>query len=150
MSVVVLRDGVLAADSRAYGGHGQFSPGSKAKIHDLGAGRRVGVVSAKLGEPERFVAWLKGGGDPATWTGDKPDLRAILVEADGSVFLFEDSPWASAPMTPNAYVAIGSGSDVALGAMFAGATAERAVEAAIHFDRNSGGPVRILPAPATS
>lgn len=149
MSVVVFRDGVFAADSRAYGGHGQPSPGVKRKVHDLGDGRRIGLVSATLGEPERFLAWLCAGKGPKAWFGDKPDVRAILIDADGQAFLFEDSVWPSGPIAPGEFYAIGSGALTALGAMHMGATAEQAVEAAIRFDHHCGGPVRVLPGSPT-
>ncbi len=144
MSVVVLCDGVLAADSRAYGGHGQPSPGSKAKIHRLDDGRRVGLVSAAPGEPERFLAWLKAGGEPSAWVGDKPNVRAIVVMPAGEVFLYEDSVWPSGPITCDDFVVLGSGQEFASGALHMGATAAQAVEAAIRFDCNSGAPVRVL------
>lgn len=146
MSVVVYRNGVLAADSRAYGGRGQASPGRKNKIHDLGDGRRVGVVSAVLGDPERFVAWLRKGADPTAWVGEKPDIRALLIDAGGDVYLYDESIWPSGPITPGECVAIGSGSDYAMGAMHMGATASQAVEAAIRFESNCGGPIVILSA----
>lgn len=144
MSVVVLCDGVLAADSRAYGGSGNPSPGTKAKIHRLDDGRRVGIVSAKLGEPERFLSWLKAGDGPNAWVGDRPDLRAVVVMPTGEVFLHDDSIWPSGPISCDEFVVLGSGQEYALGALHMGATAAQAVEAAIRFDCNSGAPVRVL------
>lgn len=146
MSVICFRDGVLAADSRAYGGHGCPSPGVKSKLHRLDDGSRVGVVSAKLGHPEKFVAWLRAGGDPAEWVGDLPDLRAIVVRPDGAVHLYDDNIWASGPIGPADFFALGSGTEYALGAMHMGASAAEAVEAAIRFDANSGGAVMVLTA----
>lgn len=143
MSVVVYRNGVMAADSRAYGGRGQCSPGTKVKAHRLEDGTRVGVVSACPGQPEKFVAWLRAGGVAEEWSGDKPDLRALVVRPNGDVFLYEDSPWPSGPIRCD-YYAIGSGSDFALGAIFMGADAVEAVRAACLFDTNSGGPVTVL------
>lgn len=133
MSVICYRDGVLASDSRAYGGSGCPSPGLKAKVHLLEDGRRVGIVSAKLGHPEKFLAWLKDGGDVTAWTGDMPDLRAIVVHTDGTVSLYDDNIWPSGPIEPAEFFALGSGTEYALGAMYMGATAEQAVEAAIRF-----------------
>lgn len=146
MSVVTYRDGILAADSRAYGGRGQCSPGIKAKVHKLPDGQRVGVVSATLGEPERFLSWLRDGGRPTDWVGDKPGLRALRIDGEGRVFLYEDSIWPSGPISTANFYAIGSGSDFALGAMHMGATAGQAVEAAIRFDGNCGAPVRVIAA----
>lgn len=143
MSVVVYRYGVMAADSQAYGGAGEQSPGTKRKIHRLSDGSRVGVVTGVCGEGERFVAWLEAGADPAAWVGDKPDLRAIIVRPGGEVFLSNDSLHLSGPIECDRY-AIGSGSAYAFGAMHMGATAEQAVGAAIEFDIHSGGPVQAL------
>ena len=145
MSTVVYRDGVLASDSRAYGGSGQTSPGTKKKIHRLADGTRIGVTTASLGMAERFVAWVSAGADPDAWKGDKPDLRAIIIKPDGEVFLSEDGLVFSGPIACEQY-AIGSGASFAIGAMAMGATAEEAVEVAIRFDHHSGGPVTVLPA----
>jgi len=143
VSVVAYKDGILAADTRAYGGRGQTSPGSKSKIHRLADGTRVGIVSATPGEPERFLDWMKAGEDRTAWTGDKPDLRALIIRPNGEVFLAEDSIWWSGPIDCQSY-AIGSGSDFALGAMAMGATAKQAVYVACDFDSNSGPPVQTL------
>ena len=136
----------MAADSRAYGGKGQWSPGTKRKAHLLEDGTRVGVVSAILGEPERFVAWLRSGADPAAWTGDKPDLRALVVRPNGEVFLYDENTTPSGPIQCEFY-AIGSGSDYAIGAMAMGADAAEAVRVAACFDSNSGGEPTVLPPP---
>lgn len=143
MSCVIFDAGALYADSRAYGGRGHTSPGRKSKLHRLDDGRRVGIVAATLGEPERFVAWLNAGADPEDWKGDKPDVRAILVQIDGRVFLYEDSIWPSGPIQSDRY-AIGSGQEYALGAMAAGASPLAALGIAATFDANTGGPFDTL------
>lgn len=145
MSVVVYKDGIMAADSKAYGGKGQCSPGWKRKAHRLEDGTRVGVVSACPGEPERFVAWLAAGADPEAWKGDKPDLRALIVKPNGDVYLAADSCYFSGPIQCDCY-AIGSGSEFAFGAMAMGASAEQAVRIAMMHDPNCGGePVILAP-----
>lgn len=142
MSVVAYRDGVMAADSKAFGGSYQPSPGAKTKLYRLADGSRLGVVTAVLGMGERFAAWMNAGGDPAAWGTDKPDLRALLVRPDGSVFLADDSVYFSGPIETEFY-AIGSGSHYAMGAMALGATAGLAVEVACRFDPHCGGPIRL-------
>lgn len=145
MSVVVYKDGILAADSKAYGGSYQSSPGWKRKIHRLVDGSRLGVTTAVLGTGERFVAWMNAGADPAAWVGEpKIDLRAIIIKPDGSVFLADDSLYFSGPIECSSY-AIGSGAPYAIGAMAEGASAERAVDVAKMFDPHCGGPTVILP-----
>lgn len=143
MSVVVYKDGVLAADSKAYGGKYQISPGRKAKAWCLKDGSRLGVTSAIVGTSERFKDWLEAGGDPAAWQGDKPDMRAMLIKPNGELFLYEDGLFPSGPIQ-SAEHAIGSGADVARGAMAMGADAERAVRIASMFDPHCAAPVLII------
>jgi hypothetical protein len=143
VSVVVYKDGVLAADSKAWGGRGNASPGQKRKIHRLDDGTRVGVVSAIIGQPEKFVSWLAAGADPDAWKGDKPDLAAIIVRPNGDVFLSYDSLYFSGPIDSRQH-AIGSGSDFALGALEMGATIDQAIAVACRLDACCGLPVHIL------
>lgn len=145
MSTIVYRDGILAADSKAYGGKGQASPGIKVKARRLPDGTRVGVVTAIIGQGERFMNWLEAGGDPTAWGSGDPDLRALVIRPDGGVYLYDDGPWPSGPIETDRY-AIGSGSEFALAAMYLGADAERAVEVAAALDQHTGGPVLILTA----
>lgn len=133
----------MAADGRAYGGRHCASPGSKAKAHRLQDGTRIGVVSAVIGMPERFIAWMNEGGDPKAWGEGAPDLRALIVRPNGEVFLAEDSVWFSGPIKTDCY-AIGSGGDFALGAMAAGKTAAEAVALACDLDQHCGPPIIIL------
>ena len=143
MSVVVYSNGVMAADSRAYGGSGEGSPGEKRKVHRLQDGSAVGVVTAVLGDAERFVAWLNAGANPSDWQGEPPDLRALLVRPGGATFLYESSLYPSGPIDCRQY-AIGSGAPYAKGALSMGADAVQAVHVAIAHDSHSGGRVRAL------
>lgn len=146
MSVIAYKDGVMAADSRAWGGKYSCSPGTKAKAHRLEDGTRVGIVSAVVGMPERFVAWLKAGSDPKEWGGDpRPDLKAMIVRPNGEVYLAEDDVWFSGPIKTTCH-AIGSGGEYALGAMYAGLSAPEAVRIACQLDVNCGEPVLVLEA----
>jgi len=143
MSVVAYRDGVLAADSRAYGGKWCASPGAKRKIHRLEDGTRIGITSGIVGMPERFLAWLAAGADPKAWGEGAPDLRALIIKPGGEVFLVDDGLHFSGPIECEFY-AIGSGGDFALGAMAAGMPAREAVGIACQFDQHCGGPVTVL------
>lgn len=142
MSVVTYRDGVMAADSRAYGGNWQASPGQKTKIHQLEDGTRVGVTSAAVGQPERVVAWLRAGAIPEKWGSGDVLSSMLLVKPDGGVYLSRDSLYFAGPIHCE-YYAIGSGADFALGAMAMGASAERAVEVACSLDPHCGAPVHV-------
>ncbi|NUS39404.1 MAG: hypothetical protein HOQ02_10330 [Lysobacter sp.] len=143
MSCAAYKDGVLAADTRAYGGSWQASPGQKAKIHLLEDGTRVAITSATVGAPDRFLAWLKAGAVPEEFGAGDPACSVLLVKPDGSVFLARDSLYFSGPLDCKQY-AIGSGCDYALGAMAMGASAEDAVRIACQLDPHSGEPVQVL------
>ena len=65
----------------------------------------------------------------------------FIVAPDGKVVVWGSSgPWVN----ETGMISFGSGGDVAMGAMLAGASAIEAVEAAIKIDVHSGGPVRSL------
>jgi ATP-dependent HslUV protease subunit HslV len=70
------------------------------------------------------------------------EAGAILIRSRTRMFIYESGvlmPIQSAP-----YVAGGTGSTVALGAMHAGASAIEAIQAAIAHDSHTRGPVRSL------
>jgi hypothetical protein len=131
----------MAADSRAYGGSWQASPGTKAKIHNV-EGVRFGVTSAKVGQPEQFMDWARSAKGATELTGEL-NFRAMMIDEEGRVFLFDSSPWASGPIDCEFY-AIGSGADFAMGAMAMGASAEEAVRIACQLDPHCGLPVTVL------
>lgn len=143
MSVVAYKDGVLAADSKAYGGSWCASPGTKAKIHRLDDGTRFGVTSSVIGIPDRLVAWIKDGAVPEKWGTGEVDARILMVKPNGDVFLASNSLYFSGPLTCDCY-AVGSGCDYALGAMLFGASAEDAVRVAMKLDPHCGGDVAVL------
>lgn len=66
---------------------------------------------------------------------DQPNAEILVVHDDGRVYY---CGWGGCPQDVPDYAAIGSGSEYAVGAMHMGASAIRAVEAAICHDSNSG------------
>lgn len=152
MSTVVFRDGVMAADSRAYSG-GRPWIGSKHKISKFSDGGLIGVTTTQPGLSEAFVRWMGNGRIEGP---GKPEIRegcgfsAILVLPDMTVLMFEESFDPIGPLEAP-YFAIGSGRETALGALYMGATAEEAISAAICMDVWSEGPIlemRLGPPPA--
>lgn len=141
MSTIAYRDGIMAADTRAYGGRYEPSPGRKAKIHRLYDGSIVGLSTATIGLSERYVAWLRDGADPAKMT-DKIDIRVIMVKPDGKLYVADDSPYFAGPIETEFY-AIGSGTCYAMGAMSMGATAEEAVRVACEHDPHTAAPIMV-------
>jgi hypothetical protein len=142
MSTVVYRDGVVAADTKAYGGKYRHSPGQKSKLHRLADGSIVAVTSSVVGLPERVVDYLATGGHPRDWVGEL-DGDVMMVRPDGSLYLAIGTAWLSGPIATDRH-AIGSGSDFAYAAMEMGASASRAVEVACACDMHSGLPVETM------
>lgn len=139
MTTIAYRDGVLAADSLVNSSNGA-SCGTVHKIGKVGGHKLLWGFSGDLARMEAFVAWANGkrDGDPPTW-GDDCGV-GILVNHQGPREWWGDG-WAQydAP-----FYAWGSGERIALGAMWAGADAARAVEIAANIDSQSGLPVRVL------
>lgn len=143
MTTIAYRDGVLAADSRAYSGD-KVPIGFKKKIHRLVDGARFGVSTTSVGGDQLIRRWIEGGCKEVANDSLKPEsFTAILVKADGSVFYANNNLEWSGPLSAE-FIAIGSGEQFALGAMAMGATAEEAVEAAIRLDPWSDGEITVL------
>lgn len=140
MTTIAYRDGVLAADTAVC--QGGLMLGSMIKI----VRGKNGDLAGSVGDAVfnwAFSTWFLGGEEGPAPEAKQEDSfdRGVIFRKSGLIDLFEPRGWfqASAP-----YFAFGSGREVALGAMFAGADAAVAVEAAIEFDPHSGGTVTVL------
>jgi hypothetical protein len=141
MTVIVYKDGVLAAD-RMCSTAVDLINGYHTKIHS-----QDGMMWGSAGPAEdgyAFDAWVR-----ANRPGEQPELRTgedgfvgILIEADGVVRHY-DGKLVPFPIE-SPYHAIGNGDMVAFGAMYMGATAEQAVLAACHHVLGCGGGVDVL------
>ena len=135
MTTIAFKDGVLAADSHiACGG---LRSGTAQKIFEHGGGAIAGAGA--YAEFLRFKDWIVDGADPEK----RPELKEsdlIWIKPDGSVVEFEPTGQLAyeAP-----FYALGSGRELAIGAMAAGASAEEAVRIAIDWSQGSGGEVQI-------
>lgn len=136
MTVIVVRDGVLACDTQVNGNETRCGEVRKwAKVHpDLGGG---------------FVAFAGGLGEAAAALTAMADRQIDGFKADAGIWLRDDGTvlekygeegWFEykAP-----FYAIGSGECIALGALHMGATAQQAVEAAIAISQTCGGRVDV-------
>ncbi len=136
MTTIAYRSGILAADSGVYMNNALI--GSYTKIvrnkHGL-----MGGAAGNISDIQSFHKWIMGGAK-----GDLPffdDTTGLLVTTDGKVELIhlgQRSPVQSP------FIAIGSGLEVAMGAMCAGASAEEAVAIAIRIHAHSDGPITVL------
>lgn len=143
MTTIVWRDGVMAADSRGYGGD-KCPIGQKQKIRRLEDGTLVGCSSNTPGQPEAVLDWYAAGADiEKAPKFPENRFRFLAVKPDGMAFLGEDSFYLAGPLRAEFY-AVGSGQEYALGALHMGASAERAVQIAVELDVWSGGAITVL------
>lgn len=143
MTTVVYRDGVMAADSRAYSGD-KVPIGFKTKIHRMADGTLLGVSTTSVGGDALIRRWVEGGCQPVTNDTLKPaSFTALMVDPAGALFYANDNMEWSGPLDAK-FIAIGSGEQFALGAMHMGASAEEAIAAAIALDPWSDGAITVL------
>lgn len=144
MTTIVYRDGVLAADGAAFAGHLR-QPGNVTKVVRSPAGH-LAAACGSAAFCERWNAWVQGGmaEDPPEPERDTPEHGGdcgVLVHPDGRLQAFESfGPY----FVDGPYFAMGAGDAIALGAFYAGASAEVAIMAAITYDAHTGGSPTIL------
>jgi hypothetical protein len=88
----------------------------------------------------KFEDWVKAGMVDASPFEGKEDGNGLVVSPDRVVCFGDSGCW---PINSEFY-ALGSGYQIAMGAMEHGATAPEAVRAAIKWDTISGGDVTVL------
>lgn len=136
MTTVVYRDGVLAADSRATSNGLIDNQTTKVWSHK-------GVLIGACGSQalcERFRSWVVAGMEGESPYEGAEDGNGIVVSAAGVVCFSDSGCWrVSEP-----FYTLGSGYQLALGALAMGATAQEAVEIAARFDTMTGGKITVL------
>lgn len=130
----------IATDGKALAGDGLITSngtvfGSQfAKVTKLPDGRITGVAGSAF-HVAPFVAWLEAGGDP-------PELDehfdALVLSPDGTCRSYDEKCRCILEEVPTA---AGSGRELAIGAMLAGASPKQAVEIAAQRDVGTGGTI---------
>lgn len=138
MTTIAYRDGVMAADTALT--HNGVWEGKSVKIGTTSDGRVVGIAGAP-GMMKPFIDWLQFGGDAPAYDRDD-HFFAIVAYADGAASLYDR--FMSEIKMSEPFHAIGSGKEIAIGAMAAGASAEDAVRIACIYDAYSAEPVRTV------
>lgn len=135
MTTIAWKDGVLACDSQAT----DMGTRSRAKSKLVLTDDYAYAVTGSLAFGLDFVRRLESG-------EEDPELKkATVVRMDrrtGQIVVF-DPPGYPIPVEDKLF-ATGSGGDLALGAMAAGASAEEAVRIAIAWDADSGFGVQVV------
>ena len=140
MTTIAYRHGVLAADSCMTVNGCKL--GSMVKIRRREDGALAGAAGS-AGYAAAFLKWFlaKEGSPPEAKEVDRYLDKGVIFYPDGRIEVYEPGgPFeVSAP-----YYAFGSGSSEALGAMFAGADAVTAVQAAIEHCPHTFGEITVL------
>lgn len=110
---------------------------SAVKVRRLHDGALVGTAG-DVGFGMAVVEWLENGGPPPAL---KDDGSALLLETSGECFVLDHN---CNRIPVEAPVSIGSGMDLAIGAMMAGATPAEAVAIAAQKDPHTGGTITVL------
>lgn len=130
MTVVVYRDGIMAADTGAWRGK-VLATVEQKKIIRLSDGSLLGTCGDDC-EVQVFRRWAEDG-----FTADKPFERAkddqfsaVLVSPGGSITIWHEDLWSYVAYT-EPYAFIGAHNEFLAGALAAGLTATSAVRLAI-------------------
>ncbi len=133
MTTIAFRENVMAADSAVW--LDDLFTHRTRKIFRLKDGSVAGFCGA-LNDALALIRWLDGNKDEkvnwseATILVATPSGRMLMYDAEKPVVIRKTK-----------YIAIGTGSAVALGAMFCGGSAVDAVAAACEHDARTKGPV---------
>lgn len=134
MTTITYRDGVMAADSRAYGGD-KVPIGSKVKIKRMEDGTLVGATSTIVGGSAWAIQWWEDGcpQKPGEHVNLPSAFTLLAVKPNGEAYMANDHGALTGPLDAP-FLAIGSGEQYALGAMAHGANAIDAVRASCRLD----------------
>jgi hypothetical protein len=146
MTTIAYRDGILAADTRAFSGSTQ-PIGEKQKIYRIKGGSCFGVSTPHPGLSEEIKDWFV----EAKHLDHEPQLNGrefdmLEIDRNGEVFFYHNSFVPAGPLAAE-YFAIGSGSEYAMGAMGYGASAVDAVAVAAVHDVWTGPTVTMIEVP---
>jgi hypothetical protein len=138
LTTIAYRDGILAADSLV------TSDGIRTStIVKLARREKDGTLFGACGRASLIRAareWFLRGEPPEDRIKIKDnEAQFIIVRPNNDVETWDESG-SSDDAAP--FHALGSGRDIALGAMAAGASAIEAVRIAAKFDTGTGGPIR--------
>lgn len=143
MTIIAYKDGVLAAD-RLMTVNGGTIVGEVRKIARSVSGYVLGGAAGSAGYAAAFLKWILNeappGEEPTPKQGDGLYDRGILIRAADPNVIEVHEPDGTHTINVECY-ALGSGRELALGAMDFGATAEEAVAITIARETSCGGEV---------
>lgn len=141
MTVVVYRAGIMAADSGTTF-NGRIIGGVQKIVRSVDGS--LGGAGGDSSDCEAFRRWFEAGGPAETipkLTNEDGDFDGMIVTREGKLFMIDGSLIPVRLTAP--FYALGSGAPIAIGAMYMGASAEQAVEAAIEYNCYCHGPMQV-------
>lgn len=136
MTVIAYRDGIIAADTLITAGTTRV--GNAIKVRK--AGPVLAAAAGEMSKVQAFLDWFTAGAlFSPPFMGESDDAMIVY----GRKLLFWQTGW---DMLEADFYAIGCGSQIALGAMAGGASAEVAVRIACEINTACGGPITVLSA----
>lgn len=138
MTIIVFREGVLAADTQLTGSAG-FITQSMMKI-GRGTDGCIGGGAGDGTNVQLFLNWISEPRE-AEWAVEG-SFCGMLVMPNSSVWLYEDTDLIKLRKQP--FYAVGAGAPIAMGAMEQGATAREAVKIAMKYSTSCGGQITTL------
>lgn len=141
MTCIAYKDGILAADRMtvSYGN----SKGQTTKIFQFGT-EALGATGSLI-QGRVLMNWYREGADPKVFPKtDKDDEWARLIVATADSLIWFDNTPIPQELEGRKFAAFGSGADIALGALFIGASAVEAVGAASEFITDVGCGVDVI------
>lgn len=136
----------IATDGKSIASDGQVTDNSiiedlnRKKVHKLPDGRALGFAGCLI-SCEMFLEWIKDTTQQPPEGSD--EFEAVVIDGSDKVTVYNHR--YSPLVMPTPYCT-GTGKQVALGAMMAGATPKQAVKLATKVDIYSGGTVREIKA----
>lgn len=145
MTTIAYRAGVMAADTGSLYGDSKIAGVTKLAIGPDGA---VYGTTGNASLARVFLDWVRSGyrGEQPTIPLDRDGNNEIVVlRADPTGRLELITHFGAEDMSGFPYMAVGADAPIALGAMFIGAPATKAVSAAIEHGRWTSGQVFEMP-----
>lgn len=137
MTTIATDGKTMAGDGLTVNGRDIVVGTSRQKVFRLDNGGIYGACG-NAREVIDLMEWLNGRREKEP---DLKDISALVIRPDGSLVIYNDSVTCISAEAPTA---IGTGSQVAMGAMAAGASPVEAVRLACERDVFSGGEITVL------
>ena len=135
MTCIAYRDGVLAGDTEWGDGNIKHQDIKVVKRN----GHLIGICGNDTPPLDDVIEWFFSTPEKKKEEFKKVDFAILVIDPSGAIWLLDNRGHSF--KTKEKFWAIGSGQEVAMGAMEAGATAKQAVKAAIKWAQGCGGRV---------